>query len=116
MPSSAWAGSQNIRSRALDDHHVSRPTRDVRGAPPGAFDRVRLHSGPMNRNSGIGLMLLGIVLVVVGAILRFAVSVHSSGFNIHKVGDLLLLVGVILVIMTVVLRMMGTRSRSTTRT
>ena len=61
-------------------------------------------------------MSLGIVLVVIGAILRFAVSVHSSGFNIHKVGDLLLLVGVILVIMTVVLRMMGTRSRSTTRT
>lgn len=91
-----------------------RPAPDVRGAPPGAFDRVRLHSAAMNRNSGIGLTLLGIVLLVVGAILRFAVSVHSSGFNIHKVGDILILVGVILVIMSVLLRLMGARSRTTT--
>jgi uncharacterized membrane protein YidH (DUF202 family) len=84
--------------------------------PLGAFDRVGLHSGAMNRNPGIGLTSFGIVLVVVGAILRFAVSVHTSGFNIHKVGDILLLAGILLVILSVLVIVMGARSRSTTRT
>jgi hypothetical protein len=48
----------------------------------------------MNRGSGVGLTVFGIVLVTVGAILRFAVSAHASGFNIHTAGIILLLVGV----------------------
>ena len=95
---------------------IPQPTADLGGAPLGTFDRVALHSGAMNRNSGIGLTSFGIVLVVVGAILRFAVSVHTSGFNIHKVGDILLLVGILLVILSVLVIVMGGRSRSTSRT
>src|SRR5882724_2398085 len=75
-----------------------------------------LRSGPMNRNSGIGLTSFGVVLVVVGGILRFATSVHTSGFNIHKIGDILLLVGILVVILSVFIIAMGARSRSTTRT
>ena len=48
----------------------------------------------MNRGSGVGLRVFGIVLVTVGAILRFAVSAHASGFSIHTAGIILLLVGV----------------------
>jgi hypothetical protein len=84
------------------------------GASRGAFDLVGLHSGAMNRNSGIGLTSLGIVLAVVGAILRIAISVHSSGFNIHKVGDVLLVVGILLVIASL-FGMARARSRSATR-
>jgi hypothetical protein len=82
----------------------------------GAFDRMVLSSGPMNRNSGIGLTSFGIVLLVIGGILRFAVSVHTSGFNIHKVGDILLLVGVLLVILSIFFVVMSGRRRSTTTT
>jgi protein-S-isoprenylcysteine O-methyltransferase Ste14 len=64
----------------------------------------------------VGLTAFGIVLVVVGAILRFAVTVHTSGFNIHKVGDIFLLVGVLLVILSIAIVVMGSRSRTTTRT
>ena len=75
-----------------------------------------LNSGPMNRNSGIGLTSFGIVLLVIGGILRFAVSVHTSGFNIHKIGDILLLVGVLLVILSIFFVVMGGRRRRTTTT
>jgi hypothetical protein len=61
-------------------------------------------------------MSFGFVLVVVGAIMRFAVSVHTSGFNIHKVGDILLLVGIILVAVSLFIMVMGSKSRTTTRT
>jgi membrane-bound ClpP family serine protease len=70
----------------------------------------------MNKNSGIGLMVLGIVLVVVGAIMRFAVSAKTSGFNIHKAGVILLLVGVGVFVVSLLILAMGNRSRSTMRT
>jgi uncharacterized membrane protein YidH (DUF202 family) len=46
----------------------------------------------VNRSSGVGLTVFGIVLVTVGAAMRFAVSAHASGFNIHTAGVTLLLV------------------------
>jgi uncharacterized protein DUF6458 len=70
----------------------------------------------MNRNSGMGLMALGIVLVVVGAIMRFAVSAKTSGFSIHKAGVILLLVGIGVFVVSLVILVLGDRSRSTSRT
>src|SRR5660398_172805 len=68
----------------------------------------------MNRNSGIGLLVFGIVLVVVGAIMRYAVSAHASGFSIHKAGVILLLVGIGIVVVSLLVVALGGRSRSTT--
>ena len=70
----------------------------------------------MNRGTGIGLMVLGIVLVVVGAIMRFAVSAKTSGFDIHQAGVILLLVGIAVFVVSLVVFAVGGRSRSTTRT
>jgi hypothetical protein len=70
----------------------------------------------MNRGSGVGLTVFGIVLVTVGAILRFAVSVHASGFNIHTAGVILLLVGIGIVVLSLLILALGGKSRSTTRT
>ena len=70
----------------------------------------------MNRNSGIGVMVFGIVLVVVGAIMRFAISAQVSGFNIHTAGIILLLVGIGLIVLSLLILALGSRSRSTTRT
>jgi uncharacterized membrane protein YidH (DUF202 family) len=70
----------------------------------------------MNRSSGIGLTVFGIVLVTVGAIMRFAVSAHAAGFNIHTAGVILLLVGVGIVVLSLIILALGGKSRSTTRT
>ena len=70
----------------------------------------------MNRGSGIGLTVFGIVLVTVGAILRFAVTAHASGFNIHTAGIILLLVGIGIVVLSLLILALGGKSRSTMRT
>jgi uncharacterized protein DUF6458 len=70
----------------------------------------------MNRSSGIGLLVLGIVLVVVGAIMRYAVTAKASGFSIHKAGVILLLVGIGVFVVSLIIIALGGRSRSTTRT
>jgi hypothetical protein len=68
----------------------------------------------MNRSSGIGLMVLGVVLLVVGAIMRFAVSAKTSGFDIHKTGVILLMVGIGVFVVSLLILAVGGRSRSTT--
>lgn len=70
----------------------------------------------MNRNSGIGVLVFGIVLVVVGAIMKFAVTAHVSGFNINTAGVILLWVGIGLFVVSLLIIVLGGRSRSTTRT
>lgn len=70
----------------------------------------------MNRNSGIGLLVFGIVLVIIGAIMKFAVSAHVRGFNIHTAGLILLWVGIGISIVSLIIIVLGGRSRSTTRT
>jgi uncharacterized membrane protein YidH (DUF202 family) len=70
----------------------------------------------MNRSSGIGLLVFGIVLVVVGAIMRYAVSATTSGFDIHQAGFILLLVGIGVSVVSLFIVAMGGRSSSTTRT
>jgi uncharacterized membrane protein len=70
----------------------------------------------MNTSSGIGLMVLGVVLVVVGAVMKFAVSAKTSGFNINKAGLILLFVGIGVFVVSVLILAVGNRSRSTTRT
>ena len=77
---------------------------------------VRLHSRVMNRTSGIGLMVFGVVLVVVGAIMRFAVSAKTSGFDVHKAGVILLWVGIGVFVVSLIIFALGGRTRSTTRT
>ena len=49
----------------------------------------------MNRGTGTGLIVFGVVLVVVGAILNYAVSVDTSGFNINTIGMILLIAGAV---------------------
>ena len=70
----------------------------------------------MNRNSGIGVLVFGIVLVVVGAIMKFAVTAHVSGFNINTAGVILLWVGIGICVVSLLIIVLGGRSRSTTRT
>jgi len=70
----------------------------------------------VNRNSGIGVLVFGIVLVVVGAIMKFAVTAHVSGFNINTAGVILLWVGSGIFVVGLLIIVLGGRSRSTTRT
>jgi hypothetical protein len=67
----------------------------------------------MNKTSGMGLLIFGIVLGVVGAIMRFAVKVHTTGFNIHTAGVILLIVGIAAAVIGLVLLVSGSSSRST---
>jgi hypothetical protein len=67
----------------------------------------------MNRTSGMGLLVFGIVLGIAGAILRFAVTAHTTGFNIHEAGVILLVVGVAAAVLGLILLIVGSRSRST---
>ncbi len=69
----------------------------------------------MNRSTGSGLLVFGIVLGVVGAIMRFALKVHTSGFNFHTAGIILLIVGVGCAVVGLVLLLMAGRSRSVTQ-
>ena len=69
----------------------------------------------MNRTTGSGLLVFGIVLGVVGAIMRFAVKVHTSGFSIHTAGIILLIVGVGCAVVGLVLLFMSGRSHSVTQ-
>jgi hypothetical protein len=71
--------------------------------------------GTMNRTSGMGLLVFGIVLAIVGAIMRFAVKVTTTGFNIHEAGVILLVVGIAAAVVGLVLLVVGGRSRSVTQ-
>jgi hypothetical protein len=69
--------------------------------------------GMMNRTSGMGLLVFGIVLGVVGAIMRFAVEVKTAGFNIHGAGVIMLFVGAAVAAVALILLVVGSRSRTT---
>jgi membrane-bound ClpP family serine protease len=69
----------------------------------------------VNRSTGSGLLVFGIVLGVVGAIMRFAVKVHTSGFSIHTAGVILLIVGIGCAIIGLILIATAGRSRSVTQ-
>lgn len=69
----------------------------------------------MNRSTGGGLLVFGIVLGVVGAIMRFAVKVHTSGFNIHTAGMILLIVGIGCGVIGLILMAVAGRSRTVTQ-
>ena len=70
----------------------------------------------MDRNSGIGVLVFGIVLVIVGAIMKYAVTAQVSGFNISTAGVILLWVGIAISVVSLLIIVLGGRSRSTTRT
>jgi uncharacterized membrane protein YidH (DUF202 family) len=69
----------------------------------------------MNRTSGIGLLVFGVVLVVVGAIVTFAVKAKASGFDVHKAGVILLLVGIGVSVVSLLILALGGRRRTTIR-
>jgi hypothetical protein len=69
----------------------------------------------MNRTTGMGLLVFGIVLGIVGAIMRFAVKVKTTGFNIHTAGVILLVVGIAAAVIGLILLFAGSRSRSMTK-
>jgi hypothetical protein len=70
----------------------------------------------MNRNSGIGLTVFGVVLLIVGAIMRYAITARTAGFNIHQAGVIMLLVGIGIIVLSLVILALGGRRRSTVRT
>jgi len=69
----------------------------------------------MNKGTGMGLLVFGIVLGVIGAIMRFAVKVHTTGFNVHMAGVIFLIVGIGCAVIGLVLLIMSGRSRSITQ-
>jgi membrane-bound ClpP family serine protease len=68
----------------------------------------------MNRGTGTGLLVFGIVMGVVGAIMAFAVTVRTKGFNINTAGTILLVVGIVVLLIGVAILVMGSRRSSTT--
>jgi uncharacterized membrane protein YidH (DUF202 family) len=69
----------------------------------------------MNRTTGTGLLVFGIVLGVIGAIMRFAVHVHTTGFNIHTGGMILLIVGIGCAVIGLILMALSGRNRTVTQ-
>ena len=67
----------------------------------------------MNRSSGMGLLVFGIVLGIVGAVMRLAVKVTTTGFNIHEAGVIILAVGIGAAVVGLILLAVGGRSRTT---
>lgn len=68
----------------------------------------------MNRGTGTGLIVFGIVMGVVGAIMAFAVTVHTRGFNINTAGWILLVVGIIVLLIGILIMVTSSRRSSTT--
>jgi uncharacterized membrane protein YidH (DUF202 family) len=68
----------------------------------------------MNRGTGTGLIVFGVVLGAVGAIMAFAITVHTRGFNINTAGWILLGVGIIVLLIGVAILVTGSRRSSTT--
>jgi protein-S-isoprenylcysteine O-methyltransferase Ste14 len=68
----------------------------------------------MNRGTGTGLIVFGVILGVVGAIMAFAITVHTHGFNINTAGWILLVVGVVVLVIGIAIFVTGSRRGSTT--
>jgi len=69
----------------------------------------------MDRTTGIGLIVFGLILGVTGAIMWLAVNVHTSGFDITTAGLIALWVGIVAFVTGVIFAAVGRRSRTTTR-
>jgi uncharacterized membrane protein len=68
----------------------------------------------MNRGTGTGVIVFGVVLGVVGAIMAFAVTVDTSGFNINTAGWIQLVEGIIVLVIGIAIFVTGSRRSSTT--
>lgn len=68
----------------------------------------------MNRGTGTGLIVFGVILGVVGAIMAFAITVDTHGFNINTAGWILLVVGVVVLLIGIAIFVTGSRRSSTT--
>jgi hypothetical protein len=75
---------------------------------------AREYPGAMNRGTGTGLMVFGVVLGVVGAIMAFAITVTTPGFNINTAGWILLVVGIVVLVIGIAILITGSRRSSTT--
>jgi hypothetical protein len=69
----------------------------------------------VNRGTGTGFIIFGLIGVVVGAIMRYAVSLDPDGFDVHTAGVIILLVGIAAIIAGVLFLTVGGKSRSTVR-
>ena len=70
--------------------------------------------GAMNRGTGTGLIVFGVILGVVGAIMAFAITVDTHGFNINTAGWILLVVGIVVLVIGIAIFVSGSRRSSTT--
>ncbi len=68
----------------------------------------------MNKQTGTGVIGLGIIIFAVGAILKYAVTASTTGFSIQEVGLILLIVGIITVVLGSTILVTGTRRHSVT--
>jgi hypothetical protein len=78
------------------------------------FAAAREYSRAMNRGTGTGLIVFGVVLGVVGAVMAFAITVTTPGFNINTAGWILLVVGIIVLLIGIATLVTGSRRSSTT--
>jgi uncharacterized membrane protein len=69
----------------------------------------------MQRNSGIGFVVFGIILAAVGLIMRFAVHITTTGFSIHSAGIIMVWAGVVVLVIGILLVALGGRTSVTTR-
>ncbi|MHB8189530.1 MAG: DUF6458 family protein [Ferrimicrobium sp.] len=68
----------------------------------------------MNKQTGTGVIVLGILIVAVGAIMKYAVTATVAGFSIQTVGFILLIVGIVAVLLGLLILTTGTRRHSVT--
>ena len=102
--------SKASRNRLVEPTH-SRLRRELQVIECAA---AREYRKAMNRGTGTGLIVFGVVMGVVGAIMAFAVTVHTRGFSINTAGWILLVVGIIVLLIGVAILVTGSRRSSTT--
>lgn len=67
------------------------------------------------RNTGIGVLVFGVILTVVGAIMAFAVQVETEGFNMNKGGLILFWAGIATIVVSFIVMFVSGRSVSTSQ-
>ena len=66
----------------------------------------------MNKQTGTGVVVFGIILIAAGAIMKYAVTATTTGFSITEVGLILLIVGVITAMLGLFILVTGSRRHS----
>ncbi len=66
----------------------------------------------MNKQTGTGVVVLGIVLLAAGAIMKYAITATTTGFSITEMGLILLIVGIVTVVLGLFILVSGSRRHS----